>query len=74
MKQHRKKMIAPITVAVLTIVYYGVYFGVLIALLDGIWKYALGIIPVLLALLIIKVCVERIIEIRKGEEDDIGKY
>ena len=46
----------------------------LILLLDGIWKYMLGIIPFLLSAVMVKVCIERISEIRKGEEDDIGKY
>ena len=40
----------------------------------GIWKYMLGIILFLLSAVMVKVCIERISEIRKGEEDDIGKY
>ncbi len=67
-------MIAPIVVSVIMILYYVVYFGFLIALLDGIWKYALGIIPLILAAVTVKVCIERIREIKKGEEDDISKY
>ena len=67
-------MIAPIVIAVLFILYYVVYFGFLLAVLDGIWKYALGIVPLGLSALIAKVCIERIKEIRKGEEDDISKY
>ena len=74
MDMHRKKMVAPIVVSVLMILYYIAYFGFLIALLDGIWKYALGIIPLAFCGVIIKVCIERINEIKKGEEDDIGKY
>jgi hypothetical protein len=42
--------------------------------IDGIWKYALGIIPLLLSVLMVKVCIERIKEIKKGEEDDLSKY
>ena len=53
-------------------IYY--FRGFLILLLDGIWKYMLGIIPFLLSAVMVKVCIERISEIRKGEEDDIGKY
>ena len=67
-------MIAPIVIAVIMVIYYAAYFGLLISLLDGIWKYALGLFPVALAAVMVKVCIERIMEIRKGEEDDIGKY
>ena len=74
MNPHRKKMIAPIVVSVIMILYYVVYFGFLITLLTGIWKYVLGIIPFAFSVLILKVCIERINEIRKGEEDDISKY
>ena len=67
-------MIAPILVSVIIVLYYVVYFGVLIALLDGIWKFALGIIPLVMSIVMIKVCIERIHEIKKGEEDDISQY
>lgn len=67
-------MIAPIVVTLIIVAYYVVYFGLLVALFDGIWKYALGIIPLLFAAVMIKVCIERIKEIRKGEEDDLSKY
>lgn len=74
MKPHRNKMIAPIVISIIVILYYAVYFGFLITLLDGIWKYALGLIPLLLSAVMIKVCIERINEIKEGEEDDISKY
>ncbi|MBE6895962.1 MAG: hypothetical protein IJB44_03790 [Clostridia bacterium] len=67
-------MIAPIVISIIVVVYYVFYFGLLITLLDGIWKYLLGIIPLVLSAVMIKVCIERIKEIKKGEEDDIGKY
>ena len=69
-----KKMIAPILISVIIILYYVLYFGILIALLGGIWKYVLGIVPLLFAGVMIKVCVERIKEIKEGEEDDLSKY
>ena len=50
------------------------YFGFLIALLPSIWKYVLGIIPLGFSVVMVKVCIERINEIKKGEEDDISKY
>ena len=74
MDSHKKKMRAPIIVSILMILYYVVYFGVLISLLDGVFKYALGIIPIVFAVVMIKVCIERINEIKGGEEDDISKY
>ncbi len=67
-------MIAPIVITVLLIAYYVMYFGFLIALLPGIWKYLLVIIPLLLAGAMLCVCIQRIREIKKGEEDDLGKY
>lgn len=70
----KRKMIPPIVVSVIMILYYIVYFGFLISLIGGIWKYLLGIIPLAFSILMIMVCVERIKEIRKGEEDDLSKY
>ena len=74
MKNHRKKMTAPIIITIIVVLYYVVYFGILIALLDGIWKWLLGIIPLALSAVMLKVCIERINEIKKGEEDDLSKY
>ena len=67
-------MIAPIIVTIVMALYYIVYFGFLISLLDGIWKYALGVIPVAFSGAMIYVCIQRINEIKKGEEDDISQY
>ena len=74
MDNKRKKMTAPIVVTVIIVLYYAIYFGFLITLLDGIWKYALGIIPIIFSAVMVTVCIERINEIKKGEEDDISKY
>ena len=74
MNSHQKKMIAPIVVTILLILYYIVYFGFLLSLIHGAWKFLLGIVPLGFAALMIKVCIERIKEIRKGEEDDISQY
>ena len=74
MKEHKKKMVAPVIISVIMILYYAVYFGFLISLLNGIFKYLLGIVPLAMAVLMIVVCIERIKEIQKGEEDDISKY
>ena len=74
MKKNRKKMLPPIVVSVIIILYYVVYFGILITLLEGIWKYVLGIIPLIFSAVMLKVCIERIKEIKEGEEDDISEY
>ena len=74
LKSNKRKILAPLIVSGIFIIYFIVYFGILISLLDGILKFALGIIPLILSIIMIKVCVERIDEIKKGEEDDISKY
>ena len=68
------KLVAPIVVTILMIAYYIIYFGFLITLVSGIWKYALGIIPLAFSAVMIKVCIERINEIKKGEENDLSQY
>ncbi len=70
----KRKLIAPVVVTVIMVLYYVVYFGFLISLLEGVWQYALGIIPLVFSAITVKVCVERINEIKKGEEDDLSKY
>lgn len=74
MESKKKKIIAPIVVTVILVLYYVAYFGFLISLMSGIWKFLLGIIPLAFSAITVKVCIERIKEIRKGEEDDISKY
>lgn len=70
-----KKAVAPIIVTIIMILYFALYFGVLIYIIPSIWiKIALAIFPVCFAGLIVYVCVQRINEIRSGEEDDISKY
>ena len=71
---HKKKMIAPIVVSILMILYYVIYFCFLISLLEGSFKYVFGIMPIIFSCVMIKVCIERIKEIKGGEEDDISKY
>lgn len=75
MTNHSKKMIAPIIVTCILIVYYGTYFGILISFIDILAiKILLGVIPAIMSILILSVCVQRIKEIRSGEEDDLSKY
>ena len=74
MKDKKKQFIAPVLVTVLMVIYYVVYFGFLMSLLSGFVKYALGILPLAFSAVMVKVCIERIQEIKKGEEDDLSQY
>ena len=74
MNKHAKKMIAPIVITVLLVGYYIVYFGLLVHMLGGALRWVLGLVPLGLAAASVGVCVQRIKEIRSGEEDDLGKY
>ena len=74
MKKQTKKLITPIIVAVLLILYFVVYFGFLITFIPGWFKWIFVIFPVVFVGIIIYVCIERIKEIRSGEEDDLSKY
>lgn len=74
MKSKDKKMIAPIIISVIVVGYYILYFAILLSLLDGISRLVFGIIPIILSIVMIRVCIERINEIKGGEEDDISKY
>lgn len=74
--QHRKKMAAPIIIAVLLILWY---IGMAIACfcipeIPFIFKILMAIIPAAISGAISFVLAERIKEIRSGEEDDLSKY
>ena len=70
----KKGMIAPVIITVLLIVYYIAYFGLMISFLEGALKYLLGILPLLICGVLIKVCLERLKEIKEGNEDDLSQY
>ena len=67
-------MIAPIVVAALLVLYYVAYFALIMSLVGIVGKILLGIIPLVFAVLMIAVCIERIKEIKQGEEDDLSQY
>ena len=75
-KENQKRYAVPIIITLILLLYFIVYLGVLIAILPKDWKYVLFIFPLALAVigLLIYVCIDRIKEIRSGEEDDLGKY
>lgn len=75
MDNHGKKMIAPIVISVIVILYFAVYFFFLTTLLENrALKLLLIAVPVLIAVTMICICVQRIREIKGGEEDDLGQY
>ena len=68
--------IAPIVVAVLFILYF-VFYGYMSTLIDNMPPVARVVfiaIPVAMIIAMVCVLVERIKEIRKGENDDLSKY
>ena len=67
-------MIAPIVVTVLMIAYFILYGFLGAAFLSGIPRIVTIGIPAVFTAVMIGVCVQRIKEIRSGEEDDLGKY
>ena len=72
---HRKKMIAPIVITVFVVIYLIVYAAVcMFTPVPFALKVLLGIISLALIGVIIYVLMERIQEIRSGEEDDLSKY
>ena len=73
---HGKKMIAPILVTIVVLLYFGgiAYLFFVDNMLPLIWKAFLVVIPLLFAGVGIYVLYERIQEIRSGEEDDLSKY
>ncbi len=75
MDTHTKKMIAPVVIAAVLISYY-VGFSVVCMLIPIplAFKLLFGLAPLALAGVSIYVLVERIKEIRSGEEDDLSKY
>ena len=73
-REKRKGYIAPIVITVILILYFILYFGFLVAVLPGSWKYVFLIFPIVFAAVLVYVCIERIKEIKSGEEDDLSKY
>lgn len=76
MNKHFKKMISPIIITVILTAYY-IGFALICIFFDGVplaIQLIFGIIPLLLAGVCIYVLIERIKEIRRGEEDDLSNY
>ncbi|QAT50644.1 hypothetical protein EQM14_13225 [Caproiciproducens sp. NJN-50] len=74
--QHWKKMIAPIVITVLAAAVFLLWL-LAVALSPGLplhIKIIAGLIPAALIGVAVFVLIERIREIRSGEEDDLGQY
>ena len=74
MDKHKNKMIAPIVITVLTVVYLFFYCLLIMNSVGGIVGLLLGIVPLAFAAVMVCVCISRYHEIKKGEEDDLSQY
>ena len=75
MGNHGKKMIAPIVVTVLMVLYLvGFSIAAFIILPSARVWIVFGGVPLICAGVMIAVCIQRMKEIRSGEEDDLSKY
>ena len=76
MNNHKKKMIAPIIITVIFVLYY-LGFAVVCMIVPAIppaVKAIFGVLPLALAGVMISGLIKRMKEIRSGEEDDLSKY
>ena len=74
--KHWQKMVAPIVIAFLMIVYYigaAVFFMAVPSIPAGI-KILMMVVPLILAAVMLGVLISRIKEIKGGEEDEASKY
>lgn len=75
MKEHWKKMAAPLIITVLFVLYLAGFSVIALLSSPSLWIWLLmGGIPLILAGVMIAVCVQRIKEIRSGVEDDLSEY
>lgn len=71
----KRKMVAPIVITALMAVFLFLYLGLLFFVDVPVWvKIAVGVILAIDYGVSIFVLVERIKEIRSGEEDDLSQY
>lgn len=76
MKKHEKKMIAPVIITILAVVYFIGFAVCFFAVPDApaFFRALILILPLAFAGVMIGVLYSRIKEIRSGEEDDLSKY
>ena len=74
--QHRSRLAAPVLITALLLLYYAGFF-ILLAVMPALslWsRLLLGVAPLALMGVSVFVLVERIREVRSGEEDDLDRY
>ena len=75
MNKHGKKIAGAVISAGVIILYYVFFFGIIMSEVESpVVKILLGAGPALIAAALIFVLIQRIKEIKGGEEDDLGKY
>jgi uncharacterized membrane protein len=75
MKSSNKKLIAPIIITILLIIYLSTFVITCFCIsVTIVWKIIGSLIPLALISVSVYVLMERIKEIRSGEEDDLSKY
>jgi archaellum biogenesis protein FlaJ (TadC family) len=74
-KKHRKKMVAPIVISIMIVIYCCFYVVMCFIMpVPLVMKILFGVIPLAFIGVVVYVLVERMNEIRSGEEDDLSKY
>lgn len=73
---HWKKLIAPVIVGALLVTWFCLWLAVCLSApeLPARVKLAGAVVPLALIAVTVFVMIQRIQEIRSGEEDDLGKY
>jgi len=75
MKKHTKKLVAPVVITALLAAYLIVYAFFCTMMTVALWIKIVGAaIPLALIGVCVFVLVERIKEVRSGEEDDLSNY
>ena len=74
MSKKAKKILAVLVITGLFLLYLGAYATLRMSQVPGAAKYLFVVIPLVFAVGLIKVCLERIGEIDSGYEDDLDKY
>ncbi len=75
MKKHNSEIIAPIVISVTLIGIYALYFIIILFALG--WNFLsllLGLGTLCITYCMVKVCRERLQEIKEEEKDDLSKY
>ncbi|NMA95880.1 MAG: hypothetical protein GX974_07560 [Clostridiales bacterium] len=70
-----KRILAPVVVTIVLVLYFTGFLVVAVNIIDPLWVKIVGsVVPLILMGVSVYVLVERVKEIRGGEEDDLSKY